>query len=75
MRAMTNVVRLECDPAPFLENDVFWSSLEPDQKEALLIDGARAEIDKVLSLFATQRLDATETRELVLRFAKVASQG
>ena len=74
MRVMSNVVRLANDPAPFLENDAFWSGLQPDQKEALLVDGAKAEIDRVLSLFAARKLGVEETRELVLRFAKVATQ-
>jgi len=74
MHLMSNIVRLKTDPAVFLENDSFWSGLDSDQKEELLIDGAKAEIDKVLSLFAARKLSLKETRELVIRFAKVAIQ-
>lgn len=69
---MSQVVRLKTDPIPFIENESFWSELRSDQKEDLLADGAKAEIDRVLSLFAEHKLDADETRELVFRLTKIA---
>lgn len=73
MRIMDNVVRLKSNPAPFLENDSFWSELDSNQKEKLLVDGAKAEIDNILTLYAANQLGLEETRDMVMRLASVAT--
>lgn len=69
------VQRLKTDPTKLIENDHIWSSLSSDQKETILVDGAKAEIDKVLNLFAANKIDINQTRNLVMKLTMVTIEG
>lgn len=68
---MADVIKFRTYPGNFIANADHWSTLDHRQKRDLLAEGAEAEIDRALKLFAQNKRSAEQTKEFILGCAQM----
>ena len=70
---MTNVLKLPIDCRRLIECESLWVGFDSNEKERLIVEAAKAEINTALALLAAGQVGLDETRELILDYASLVT--